>query len=354
MLDRTGGSGPLGQTLKEYLEAQAKRSQIQAAAAEVVGALAKACSQISAIIAAGELAGPLGAETGAANTDGDEQKELDLRANELIVEALAGTPTAYYASEEEDAILTLRPDGEVAVAVDPLDGSSNIDVNITIGTIFSLFPASGEGATPSFFRPGHEQVAAGYVVYGPHTALVITFGEGTNIFCLDPKDQVFKLVERGVTIPPATKEFAINASNHRHWFPPVAMFVNDCLAGAEGPRGRDFNMRWVGSLVAETHRIFSRGGVFLYPADSRKGYEKGRLRLIYEAAPIALLAEQAGGGAIDGLERILDKVPSSLHERTPLIFGSAEKITRLQGYHSDPGYGRTAWPLFGQRGLFRP
>ncbi len=316
-------------------------------------ALAEAAKAISALVARGPLAGALGGEVGATNADGDSQKRLDVLANEAVLAALNTTETAYFASEEEEAILTLHSGGALAVAVDPLDGSSNIDVNVSIGTIFSIFAASSDGASASFFRPGSEQLAAGYFVYGPHTALVLTTGNGVDLFVLDRDAGVFRFARSTLTIPLEAREFAINTSNYRHWFGPVQTFIDDCVAGREGPRGKDFNMRWVASLVAETHRIFTRGGVFLYPADRRPGYERGRLRLLYEAFPIALLAEQAGGGAIDGFQRILDKTPDDLHERTPLFFGSSRKMAIIASYHADASDRLGQAPLFGRRGLFR-
>jgi fructose-1,6-bisphosphatase I len=323
------------------------------ALATVILRLAGAATELSAVVAKGPLAGALSAATGAATSGGDDQKHLDAFANRIILAALQHTHVAYFASEEEDALLTLDPSGTLAVAVDPLDGSSNIDVNVSIGTIFSVFPVADAGATASFFRAGREQIAAGYFVYGPHTALLLTTGKGVDLFVLDRDAQAFRLARTGIEIPAEAREFAINASNHRHWFEPVKTFIDDCLAGTEGPRGRDFNMRWIASLVAETHRIFSRGGVFLYPADRRAGYENGRLRLIYEAAPIAMLAEQARGAASDGRARILDKIPGALHERTPLIFGAADIVARIASYHTDPDFQRERSPLFGERGLFR-
>ena len=347
----------IGMNLSTYLDQVVAADPRLDATAQTVTALASAAVQISRLIAHGPLtslmgAGALSATTGAANADGDVQKALDLQANEMVLAALREAPVAYFASEEENAILTLAPEAPVAVAVDPLDGSSNIDVNVSIGTIFSIFPSAPEGATASFFRPGEDQLAAGYFVYGPHTDLVLTLGDGVELFVMDPESHEFLLARSGLTIPLTTTEFAINASNARHWFPPIRTFIDDCLEGAEGPRGKNFNMRWVASLVAETHRIFSRGGAFLYPADGRPGYEKGRLRLIYEAAPIAFLAEQAGGAATDGIERILLKVPTELHQRVPLIFGSAEKIRRIASYHIDPSHVRDTPPLFRERGLF--
>lgn len=350
---------PIGTTLSSYLARAATEARAEAggdliqAVAETVTALADAAAEISGLIARGPLAGALGEATGAVNADGDTQVALDLQANEMVLAALRQAPVAYFASEEEDAILTLAPEAPVSVAVDPLDGSSNVDVNVSIGTIFSIFPTAAAGATASFFRRGEEQLAAGYVVYGPHSDLVLTLGAGVDLFVLDPDSGAFRLARSGLSIPAAAQEFAINASNYRHWHEPIRTFIDDCLEGAEGPRGKNFNMRWVASLVSETHRIFSRGGVFLYPADRRPGYEKGRLRLVYEAAPIAFLVEQAGGAASDGMESILTKVPVELHQRTPLVFGAAEKVRRIAGYHIDPALVRDVPPLFGNRGLFR-
>ena len=211
----------------------------------------------------------MAAEIGETNADGDRQRKLDVIADQLIMDALRKTSTAYYASEEEDAILTFDPAGALAVAVDPLDGSSNIDANLSIATIFSIFPASPEGATASFFRPGAEQIAAGYIIYGPHTALLLTLGDGVAHFVLDPEAQKFRLIAESVKIAPATREYAINASNYRHWTAPIRAFIDDCVEGSTGPRGKDFNMRWIACLVGEAHRIFIRGGVFLYPGDHR-------------------------------------------------------------------------------------
>lgn len=345
-------ASPVGQPLSAYLAGAASGDSRRRAVAEAVVALAAGAAQISRLVAGGPLGGAHGEATGGANADGDAQLALDLRANGYMLAALHGAPVAYFASEEEDAILTLTPDAPVSVAVDPLDGSSNVDVNVSIGSIFSILPTEAAGATATFFRPGVAQLAAGYFIYGPHTALVLSLGQGVDLFVLDPVSGAFRLARRSLGIPPQTKEFAINASNYRHWFPPVRTFVDDCLEGSEGPRGKNFNMRWVASLVAETHRIFARGGVFLYPADRRPGYERGRLRLLYEAFPMAFLAEQAGGAATDGIERILLKVPVELHQRTPLVFGSAEDVACIAGYHLDPSLVRDLPPLFRDRGLF--
>jgi fructose-1,6-bisphosphatase I len=320
---------------------------------QTIEALAAAAIRIEELVGKGPLAGQLGAETGDANTDGDAQKALDVIANDVVARALQRAPVAYYASEEENAIVTLAADAPFAVAADPLDGSSNIDVNVAIGTIFSIYPKHMDGATASFLRPVREQVAAGYVIYGPHTSLVLTLGKGVDLYVLDRSTRSFKLARANLSIAPDANEFAINASNYRHWPSAIRTFIDDCLDGAEGPRGKNFNMRWVASLVAETHRIFWRGGVFLYPEDQRAGYEKGRLRLLYEAAPIAFLAEQAGGMATDGVNRILDRMAGELHERTPFVFGAAHKVERIAAYHTDPDFVRDESPLFGKRGLFR-
>jgi fructose-1,6-bisphosphatase I len=341
-----------GESLETYLTAWAAGDADRAVLAQCLSVLAQAGAAIGEAITRGPLQGSLGAQIGAANADGDQQRALDVLADQKIVAALKQADVAYYASEEEEAILTLKQGGRLAVAVDPLDGSSNIDANISVGTIFSIFPASPEGATESFFRAGCEQLAGGYIVFGPHLALIFTLCEGVAHFVLDPADKTFKLIADNLKIAPTTREYAINASNYRHWIPPIRTFIDDCVAGAQGPSGKDFNMRWVASLVAETHRIFVRGGVFLYPADERKGYEHGRLRLLYEANPIALLAEQAGGLATDGFTRILDKKATTLHQRTPLIFGSAEKISRISTYYTNTNFESTPSPLFGERGLF--
>jgi fructose-1,6-bisphosphatase I len=249
--------------------------------------------------------------------------------------------------------LTFDPAGLLAVACDPVDGSSNIDSNQAIATIFAIFPASPLGATASFFRPGREQIAAGYIIYGPHTELILTLGDGTAQFALDPVSRGFVLIERRLRLPLTTREYAINASNYRHWPEPIRAFIDDCVEGSTGPRGKDFNMRWLACMAGEAHRILLRGGVYLYPDDRRKGYEDGRLRLLYEAFPIAFLMEQAGGAATDGHATILDMTVERLHQRVPLVFGSAEKVARIASYFSTaPSRGEHS-PLFGQRGLFQ-
>jgi len=312
-------------------------------------ALCRVASELALTIARGPLGGALGAEVGS-NTDGDNQKALDVMADEAFAAALPGTGVRWYASEERDTVEPIDPDGQLALAIDPLDGSSNIDVNVSIGTIFSIRPAQ-DGAEESFLRSGREQIAAGYFVYGPMTALVVTFGDGVLTFVRDPGDGLFHQSGGKLTIPEQSSEFAINASNYRHWSKPVRAYIDDCLQGDEGPRAKNFNMRWVASLVAETHRILSRGGIFLYPSDGRPGYEHGRLRMVYECAPIAMLVEQAGGRATTGRDPLLDQSPNQLHARTPLVFGTPDKVDRVTAYHDLPEQEVSA--LFGKRGLFR-
>ena len=294
-----------------------------------VAALAKVAAELSILIRDAKSSAQLGAVRGSANADGDDQKELDVLADEMIVSALADcVGVATYLSEERDNAVKLHHDGDIIVASDPLDGSTNIDTNVSIGTIFSILPAAG-----GHLQPGRNQLASGIFVYGPQTTLLVTFGDGVYAFQL-AADGLFYDMDWQVQIPPKTSEFAINASNSRHWMAPVSRYINDCLAGDEGPRQRDFNMRWVGSLVADSWRIFRRGGIFLYPADARKGYETGRLRLVYEASPMAMLVSQAVGRASDGHQDILDITPNSLHQRVPLVFGSANEVDEFMSYGS--------------------
>lgn len=315
----------------------------------VLATLCAVSEKLAQTIADGELSGDLGAAVGT-NLGGDGQKALDLMADDAYRAALQESGVRWYASEEQDQVVEINPNGDLALAIDPLDGSSNIDVNISVGTIFSIFPANKE-AEASFLRPASEQIAAGYFIYGPQTGLVLTFGAGTLRFVMDSRSRQFLYVGEKTTLPEESSEYAINASNYRHWSRPIRAFIDDCVDGTEGPRGRDFNMRWVASLVAETHRILSRGGVFLYPGDSRPGYERGRLRMVYECAPIAFVIEQAGGQATDGVDPIMGQQASSLHGRTPFVFGSTVKVEKVTTYHDLPQDETAA--LFGKRGLFR-
>lgn len=328
----------------------APESMIPAPYRDIAERIAAVSARISRRIAQGGLHEALHLDTEAANSDGDAQKALDVIADDAFREGLAGSEIRFLASEEQDSAIEINPAGTLALAIDPLDGSSNIEVNVSIGSIFAIFPAA-DTPEASFLRPGRDLVGAGYVIYGPQCCLMLSFGRGVQKYLLDPDSGDFHLVADNVSIIRKSYEFAINASNYRHWSRPVRAWVDDCMAGAEGPRERNFNMRWIASLVAETHRILCRGGVFLYPADARKGYERGRLRYLYECAPIAFLIEQAGGAATDGIDRILDHTPAHLHERTPLIFGSADNVARVSAYHDLPDAETAA--LFGSRGLFR-
>lgn len=344
----------LGTPLDAYLAQVVQADAGLRDAAAVVAAVAEASIEISAVIGRGALGGDLAA-TGDENSDGDVQKALDVIAHERVTAALRGAPVATVASEEAADVMVLNPSAPLAVAIDPLDGSSNIGVNMVVGTVFGIRPAiPGDDVVASFRTPGTAQLAAGFVNYGPATTLIVTFGQGTQTFVLDREVGQFRLTVAAMKIPAAAKEYAINASNARFWDPPVKAFVEDCLRGTEGPRDKDFNMRWLGSMVADMQRVLTRGGVFLYPGDSRKGYARGRLRLLYEVAPVAMLIEQAGGTATDGQERILDLVATGIHERAPLVCGSAEEVACVGAYYAGgkPDAGRS--PLFGQRGLMRP
>ncbi len=341
-------------SLDKYLEGWAQKDSQREAVAATIVALASACKDIADIVALGLLSGEL-SELQADKVGGDFQTTLDVLANTRLIDALRSAPVAAVASEELEVPVELNPGAPLIVALDPLDGSSNIDTNVSIGTIFSLLPTPpAGGAEPAaFLRHGRDQVAAGYILYGPQTSLVLTVGAGTDIFTLDRARGVFILTKPQVQIPARSSEFAVNASNYRHWAPPVRQWFDDCIAGTEGLRGRNFNMRWIASMAAEAHRILVRGGVYAYPGDAREGYRRGRLRLVYEANPIAFLMEQAGGAASTGRERVLDRPPRMLHERVPLIFGSREEVARLDRHHVDPHPTGERSPLFGRRGLFR-
>ncbi|HEY0212645.1 MAG TPA: class 1 fructose-bisphosphatase [Paenirhodobacter sp.] len=307
--------------------------QLSPELADVMQRLTDTAASLQHVIARNGIDSDLAAAQGV-NAGGDGQKALDVIADDAFKDALRDSAVLYYASEEDDDYITFE-NGTLALAIDPLDGSSNIDVNVTIGTIFSVFPAA---ATPeaSFLRKGREQIAGGFIIFGPQLALICSFGQGVLKWVFDPDTGRFERLADLGTIPAGKAEFAINASNARHWPAPVKAYIDDLLAGETGPRGKNYNARWVASLVAETYRILHRGGVFLYPGDSRPGYARGRLRHLYECAPIALLIEQASGGATDGVNPILDAVPAKLHERTPLVFGPAAEVRRIALYYSDP------------------
>lgn len=303
--------------------------------------VALACKAISQRVAHGALEDVLGAQ-GATNVQGEAQQKLDVIANELFLRVNEwGGQLAGMASEELDEpypIPSEYPRGKYLLSFDPLDGSSNIDVNVAVGSIFSVLraPTPGREATvEDFLQPGTEQVAAGYAIYGPSTILVLSVGRGVHAFTLDPALGEFFLTRQDITIPEATREYAINNSNRRFWEPAVQRYVDECLAGRTGPRGKDFNTRWIASLVAETHRILTRGGVFLYPRDTKDPAKAGRLRLLYEANPVAFLVEQAGGLASTGRERILGVRPTELHQRVGLVFGSREEVALVESYHAE-------------------
>jgi len=321
--------------------------------------VALCCKRIARKVAAGVLGGTLGS-AGAVNVQGETQQRLDVIGNEIFVEGNNwGGYLAGMASEEMAhpyQIPDCYPRGRYLLAFDPMDGSSNIDVNVSVGSIFSVLRAprdEGSVTETDFLQPGMRQVAAGYAIYGPTTMLVLTVGNGVNGFTLCPQLGEFMLTHPRFAVPPDTAEFAINASNSRFWEPPVTRYVNECLAGRTGPRGRDFNMRWIASMVAEAHRILMRGGVFLYPRDTRQSTMPGRLRLLYEANPIGFLMEQAGGRASTGRQPVTAVEPSSLHQRVGLIFGSRNEVDLIERYHNAPPPQDLPEPLFCERSLFR-
>ncbi len=324
--------------------------------------LSLACKAIAKRVAFGALAErPDAPVPVTVNVQGEAQKPLDVLSNDLFVRANEwGGHVAGMVSEEMEAPYTLPaqfPRGKYLLLFDPLDGSSNIDVNVSVGSIFSILRAPTPGADPApedFLQPGTRQIGAGYAIYGPTTMLVLTLGNGTHAFTLEPQLGEWVLSHPHLKIPARTREFAINASNSRFWEPAVKRYVDECLAGQTGPRGADFNMRWIASLVAETHRILMRGGVFLYPRDSKDPAKHGRLRLLYEANPISYLIEQAGGWASTGRRRLMAVQPEEIHQRIGFVFGSAEEVERIERYHHDEPLDTFESPLFGKRGLFAP
>jgi fructose-1,6-bisphosphatase I len=337
--------------LDAYLSEWSRGSVERTDVASVISVIAEVAEEVAALVGAGELASAHTEIIGDSG-GGDAQKALDLRAHELFVAALSGAPVAYVGSEEAGEAAVLDPGAPLAVAIDPLDGSSNIETNVSIGTVFAILPVR-ESATATFTQCGTAQLAAGFIIYGPHTDLALTVGSGTQIFTLDRGTHRFVLTRPDALIPEGQREYAINASNYRHWSTAIREYVDDLVAGEEGPMGSNFNMRWIASLVAEAYRVMVRGGIFLYPRDSRPDYRDGRLRLVYEANPIAFLVEQAGGAATDGERRTLELVPDGLHARTPLIFGSADKVARVARYHEARPIMAAESPLFAKRGLFR-
>jgi len=329
-------------SLSRYLvEQQRAKGNIPPELRLLLEVVARACKSISHAVNKGALGGVLGSAH-SENVQGEVQKKLDIIANEVLIEANEwGGHLAAMASEEMETIHLVPnryPQGEYLLMFDPLDGSSNIDVNVSIGTIFSVLKKQEDTDAISekdFLQPGHQQVAAGYCVYGPQTTLVLTVGDGVAMFTLDREQGSFVLTQENVRIPENTQEFAINMSNMRHWDAPVKRYIDECLQGKEGVRGKDFNMRWIASMVADVHRILTRGGIFLYPWDKREPHKAGKLRLMYEANPMSWLIEQAGGAATNGRQRILDLQPSQLHERVSVVLGSKNEVQRVTQYHLD-------------------
>ena len=326
--------------------------------------VAMACKAIARAVAFGELGGMMGNHAadagGSVNVQGETQKKLDVVSNDVFIRMTEwGGNLAGMASEEMDLpyqIPAKHPRGKYLLVFDPLDGSSNIDVNVSVGSIFSILRAPEAGrdvVEADFLQPGTKQVAAGYAIYGPTTMLVLTVGDGVNGFTLNPNLGEFMLTHPNMQIPADTQEFAINASNSRFWEPPIKRYVDECLAGKTGPRAKDFNMRWVASMVAEAHRILMRGGVFLYPRDTKDLAKPGRLRLLYEANPVGFIMEQAGGRASTGQQAMLSVQPTSLHQRIGLVFGSKNEVERIERYHAEPAKADMDNPLFAERGLFR-
>ena len=323
---------------KQYLgKAKPQGAAIPAGLQEVLLAVVNTCSDLSHEVAQGALIGLLGS-AGSGNVQGEVQQKLDIIANDQLIDGVKHCKSlAGLASEEMELPVPVQGTGDYLLLFDPLDGSSNIDVNVSIGTIFSILKKQSPQTplqTADFLLSGRHQVSAGYVVYGPQTTIALTLGDGVVMFTLDRITGEFVLIKEAVTIAHSTKEFAINMSNMRHWAEPVLRYVEECLAGTSGVRDKDFNMRWIASMVADVHRVLSRGGVFMYPWDQREPHKPGKLRLMYEANPMSFLVEQAGGASINGTEVIMDLQPTDLHERVSVMLGSKEEIDRLQQYHS--------------------
>ena len=352
-------------TLTRYLIEERRRyPQASGALNALLLDVSLACKAIARIVARGALAAGSTPAAGATNVQGEVQKPLDLLSNEIFLRMnewnghLAGM--ASEEMEQPQAIPDAYPRGRYLLLFDPLDGSSNIDVNVSVGSIFSVLRAPAELVAgdrelteADFLQAGATQVAAGYALYGPSTMLVLSVGNGVAGFTLDPELGEFVLTHPEIRVPEDTQEFAINTSNARFWEPPVKRYVDECLAGRTGPRDKDFNMRWIASMVAEAHRILMRGGVFLYPRDTKDLAKPGRLRLLYEANPVGFLMEQAGGRASTGRQPVLGVMPSALHQRIGLVFGSANEVARIERYHHEPVTTEAPAPLFAPRSLFR-
>ncbi len=356
----------LRKTLTQYLIEQRKRfPQASGELNALILDVSIACKAIARAVAFGELSESTSGNAGGDfNVQGEEQKKLDVVSNQMFIATAEWSGhLAGMASEEMEQpyqIPATYARGKYLLVFDPLDGSSNLDVNVSVGSIFSILRApqgvidSGRDVTEAdFLQPGCQQVAAGYAVYGPATMLVLSVGNGVVGFTLDPNLGEFKLTHADIQVPVDTHEFAINTSNTRFWEPPIKRYVDECLAGRSGPRGKDFNTRWIASMVAEAHRILMRGGVFMYPRDTKDPRKHGRLRLLYEANPIGFIMEQAGGRASTGRQPVLSVQPTELHQRIGLVFGSRNEVERIERYHHDPATGDSANPLFSERSLFR-
>ncbi len=330
-------------------------SQTNKSLATLMCAIAEASQAISALVENGALAGIYG-KLNSENVQGETQAKLDIVCDEIFTARLAATGlVAGMVSEEVDLPVSLKSKAEYLVMFDPLDGSSNVDVNVSIGSIFSVFKAPQKNIeAPDYLIAGNQQLAAGYAIYGPCTMLVITVGDGTHGFTLDRTSKEYLLTHHNMQVPADTQEYAINSSNQRFWEPPIKRYITECKAGAVGRREKDFNMRWVGSMVADIHRILTRGGIYLYPKDSKDAAKPGRLRLMYEANPMAMLIEQAGGSATTGRLRILDVQPEAVHQRIPIIIGSKNEVAHVERLHKDFDKGNDEpFPLFNERTFYR-
>ena len=319
--------------LSQFLEQQ--MGNLTPELAQVISTIADTCQTIDQALQKGALAGVLGSAQHE-NVQGEEQKKLDVISNDYLIDALKNHPqVGGLASEELDEFTPAQENGKYLVLFDPLDGSSNIDINMCVGTIFSILPAKNAVTqAEDFMQAGNQQVAAGYVLYGPSTMLALTVGAGTVFFTFDPETQQFLLTSENIQVAADTKEYAINSSNQRHWENPVKRYIEELLAGKTGPREKDFNMRWVACMVGDIHRILCRSGIFMYPYDLKDPKKAGRLRLMYEANPMSMLIEQAGGASTTGRVRILDIQPTDLHQRVPVIIGSKNEVDLVTGYHN--------------------
>jgi fructose-1,6-bisphosphatase I len=331
----------IGETITQFIIEEQRHVKATGDFTSLLNDVFTACKTISNMVNKGALAGVLGS-AGSENVQGETQKKLDILTNEVMLNTNQwGGHLAAMASEEMEEVYQIPskyPRGKYLLVFDPLDGSSNIDVNISVGTIFSILRCPDGVTDPGeadFLQPGTSQVCAGYAIYGPSTMMVMTTGHGVNGFTLDQNVGEFILTHPEMTIPKDTREFAINSSNMRYWEPPVKRYVDECVAGKEGPRGENFNMRWVASMVAEVHRILTRGGIFMYPKDTKDPTKEGKLRLMYEANPMSFVVEQAGGASTTGRERIMDMKPNNLHQRVPVILGSKNEVARVVNYHEE-------------------